>query len=114
MSSLEYCTRFLRSLHLYNKINNITCITNLLLFYILVKILFIKQILFYYIIKSIIYISIITYNSSKLIKNIVILKNKKKNYKLIISTIIFYYIKSNKSLNILFLKIIHIIYNNFK
>src|ERR1700722_20137607 len=90
------------------------CTTNLLLLCILFDTLFIKQVLLCYITKGIICASIITYNSSKLVKNAIVLKDRKKSCKLIISTIAFYYRKANKSLDMLLLKMIYIVCNNSK
>jgi hypothetical protein len=89
-------------------------ITNLLLLCILFNTFFIKQVLLCCITKGIICTSIITYNSSKLVKNAIVLKDKEKSYKLIISTIAFYCRKANKSLDMLFLKMIYTMCNDSK
>ena len=54
--------------NLYNKVNDIACTMNLLLLCILFDTLFIKQVLLCCTTKGIICASIITYNSSKLVK----------------------------------------------
>jgi hypothetical protein len=90
------------------------CTTNLLLLCILFNTLFIKQVLLCCTTKGIICASIITHNSSKLVKNAIVLKDKEKSYKLIISTMAFYYRKANKSLDMLLLKMIYTMCNNSK
>jgi hypothetical protein len=47
-------------------------------------------------------------------KNAIVLKDKEKSYKLIISTIAFYYTKGNEGLDILLLKMIYKMCNDSK
>src|ERR1700722_1619831 len=90
------------------------CTTNLPLLCILFDTLFIKQVLLCCTTKGIICTSIITHNSSKLVKNAIVLKDRKKSCKLIISTMAFHYRKANKSFNMLLLKMIYTVCNNSK
>jgi hypothetical protein len=49
---------------------------------------------------------IISYNSPKLIKNVIVFKNRKKDYKLMLAKIAIYYIKGKKSFNKLVLFVV--------
>jgi hypothetical protein len=66
---------------------------------------------FYYIIEYIVRTSIITYNSPKLFYNTIILKDREKNSKLLLSSIVCYYTKYKEGLPKLLL-IINKIDNN--
>jgi hypothetical protein len=68
--------------------------------------------LFYCNTKGIVCTSIITNDSPKLLYNAIILKDKEKNRKLLVSTIVCYCTKCNKSLKILFKTINKVCYNS--
>ena len=107
-----YFNNVLKQEGLYSKVDNVAIITDLLIYSILFNILFLKQILFYYSIKGIVYTSIITNNSPKLLYNTIILKDKEKNRKLLVSTMVYYCTKYNKSLVILFKTVNKVYYNS--
>jgi hypothetical protein len=65
------------------------------------SVFFYKHIGLYCLTKRIVWASIIGNDSPKLLYDTIILKNKKKNLKLVFSVIVFYFIKSKKSLCLL-------------
>jgi hypothetical protein len=64
--------------------------------------------------ESIIYTRIITHNSPKLIKDLILLKDREENRKLIIASVTFHRIKTKEGLNMLFCKMVHKMSNNSK
>jgi hypothetical protein len=73
--------------YLYNKINNISLVVNLLLSRTLRDPFIFRKLLANYLIEGIIYTRVISNNNPNLLYKTIILKNRKKNTLLIFSTI---------------------------
>src|SRR6266536_2991862 len=98
---------------LYGEINDIIYTANPLSCYALLKIFFFSpEISFNSSIKGIVYARIVVNNSPKLSYDTIFFKYRKKNVELVFSTMVYYWTKSEKGFQILFLRTINKISSN--